>query len=95
MVVRMEMIAVWLKIDEENILQALQEAGEKLDSVDGEVALDFSSVRRIDPSAIRALEEFAGKADDKRVKVVLRGVNVGVYKVLKLVKLGSRFSYAA
>ena len=92
---RMEMIAVWLKIDQENILQALQEAGEKLDSVEGEVALDFSSVRRIDPSAIRALEEFAGKADDKRVKVVLRGVNVGVYKVLKLVKLGSRFSYAA
>jgi anti-anti-sigma regulatory factor len=95
MVVGMAMIAVWLKIDEERVVQALQEAGEKLDSVEGEVALDFSSVRRIDPSSIRALEEFAGMADDKGVKVVLRGVNVGVYKVLKLVKLRSRFSFVA
>jgi len=91
----MEMIAVWLKIDEERVVQALQEAGEKLDSVDGEVALDFSSVRRIDPSAVRALEEFARTADNKGVKVVLRGVNVAVYKVLKLVKLGSRFSFVS
>jgi hypothetical protein len=29
------------------------------------------------------------------VKVVLRGVNVGVYKVLKLVKLASRFSFVS
>ena len=50
----MAMIAVWLKIDEERVVQALQEAGEKLDSVEGEVTLDFSSVRRIDPSALRA-----------------------------------------
>ena len=89
----MAMIAVWLKIDEEHVVQALQEAGEKLDSVEGEVALDFSSVRRIDASALRAMEEFAVVADDKGVKVVLRGVNVGVYKVLKLVKLTSRFSF--
>jgi len=95
MVVRMAMIAVWLKIDEERVVQALQEAGEKLDSVEGEVVLDFSSVRRIDPSALRAMEEFAGIADDKGVKVVLRGVNVGVYKVLKLVKLASRFSFVS
>ncbi|MGD0470861.1 MAG: STAS domain-containing protein [Terriglobales bacterium] len=91
----MAMIAVWRKIDEERIVQALQEAGEKLGSIEGEVALDLSSVRRIDPSALRALEEFAGIADDKGVKVVLRGVNVGVYKVLKLVKLGSRFSFVS
>jgi len=91
----MAMIAVWLKIDEESVAQALQEAGDKLDGVEGEVALDFSSVRRIDASALRALEKFAGLADDKGVKVVLRGVNVGVYKVLKLVKLTSRFSFVS
>jgi len=89
------MIAVWLKIDEKRIVQALQEAGEKLDSVESEVVLDLSSVRRIDPSAIGAMEEFAGIADDKGVKVVLRGVNVGVYKVLKLVKFGSRFWFVS
>jgi anti-anti-sigma regulatory factor len=89
----MAMIAVWLKIDEERVVQELQEAAEKLDSADDEVVLDFSSVRRIDPSVLRAMEEFAGKADNKGVKVVLRGANVDVYKVLTLVNLTSRFSF--
>jgi len=91
----MAMIAVWLKIDEESVVQAVQDAGNKLDSMEGEVALDFSSVRRIDPSAVRAIEEFADLADEKGVKVVLRGVNIGVYKVLKLVRLTSRFSFVS
>ena len=56
---------------------------------DGEVTLDFSSVRRIDPGALRAMEELARMADEKDVKVVLRGVNVDVYKVLKLVTAGA------
>ena len=89
----MAVIAVWLHIDEERIVPALQEAQEKLDRVEGEVALDFSSVRRIDPGALRAMEQFADVADIKGVKVVLRGVDVGVYKVLKLVNLASRFSF--
>ena len=87
------MIVGWLKIDEERIVQELREAGEKLDSAGGEVVLDFSSVRRIDTGALRAMEEFAGVADEKAVKAVLCGVNVDVYKVLKLVKLAPRFSY--
>jgi anti-anti-sigma regulatory factor len=91
----MERIAVWLKIDDEHLGQALHEAAEKLDGLEGEVALDFSAVRRVDASALRTLEEFAAIADGKRVKVVLRGVNIGVYKVLKLVKLGSRFSFVS
>ena len=90
-----EMIAVWLRIDEGRVVEGLQEAGEKLDSVEGEVALDFSSVRRIDASGLRAMEELAGRADAKGVKVVLRGVDVAVYKALKLVKLGSRFSFVS
>jgi anti-anti-sigma regulatory factor len=89
----MEMIAGWLKIDEERVVQALQEAGEKLDSAEGEVVLDFSSVLRVDTCGLRALEEFARTADDKGMKVAIRGVHVGVYKVLKLVKLASRFSF--
>jgi anti-anti-sigma regulatory factor len=89
----MAMLAVWIKIDGERVVHALQEAREKLDSAEGEVVLEFSSVHRIDPSALRAMEELAGMADDKAVKVVLRGVNVGIYKVLKLVKLAPRFSF--
>ena len=91
----MAVIAVWIKIDEERVVEGLQEAAEKLNSAEGEVVVDFSSVRRIDSKAVRALEGFANTADDKGVKVVLRGANVDVYKVLKLVKLGSRFSIEA
>jgi anti-anti-sigma regulatory factor len=91
----MAVIAVWLKVDEGRVVQALQEAEEKLASVEGEVALDLSSVRRIDSKALRAMEEFADIADAKGVKVVLRGVDVGVYKVLKLVNLASRFSFVS
>ena len=54
----------------ELIAQALA----KLDGASREVALDLSSVSRIDPSAIGALEKLAGAADEKAVKVSLRGV---------------------
>jgi len=91
----MAVIAVWLKMDEERVVQALHEAEEKLDGVEGEVVLDLSAVRRIDASALRAMGEFAGRANDKGVKVVLAGVNPGVYKVLKVVHLTSRFSFAS
>ena len=93
MVVRMTTSAEWLEIDGERVAKTLQAASETLDSAKGDVVLDFSSVRRIDPSAIRAMEKLAGVADGKTVKVVLRGVNVDIYKVLKLVKLTSRFSF--
>jgi len=91
---RMAMIAVFLDIDETRVVPALREAGGKLDGTEGEVVLDFSSVRRVDSSALRAMEDLARIADEKTVKVVLRGVNVDVYKVLKLVKLTRRFSFA-
>ena len=87
------MIAVWLKVDGDRVAQSLQEAQEKLDSAEGEMVLDFSGVHWVDPRAMRALEQFAGVVDEKSVKVALRGVNVDVYKVLKLAKLTSRFSF--
>jgi anti-anti-sigma regulatory factor len=93
MVVRMAMTAVWIKVDEGRIVQALQDASEKLDSAVGEVVLDFSSVDRIDVRAVRRMEEFADLAEDKGVDAVLRGVSIGVYKVLKQVKLASRFVF--
>ncbi|MGC2477962.1 MAG: STAS domain-containing protein [Candidatus Sulfotelmatobacter sp.] len=89
----MAMIAVFLNIDEDRVVLALREAGGSLDSTQGEAVLDFSSVRRIDSGALQALEEFARIAEEKAVKVALRGVNVDAYKVLKLVKLTQRFSF--
>jgi anti-anti-sigma regulatory factor len=88
----MTTIDVWVEIDGTRVAQALHEAGEKLDSAGGDVFLDFSAVRRVDPSALQAMEELAGVANEKSVKVVLRGVNVDVYKVLKLARLPPRFS---
>jgi len=89
----MPMNAAWLKIEGDSVGRTLQEALAKLNGAGGEVLLDFSAVHRIDPSALRAMENLAKSADDKATKVVLRGVNVDIYKVLKLMKLTRRFSF--
>jgi len=90
----MAMTTVWLKIDMERVVQSLQDAGRKLGGVEDELVLDFSSVLRVDSSALRAMAEFAAVADDNGVKIVLRGVRTDIYKVLKMVKLASRFSFS-
>lgn len=93
MAVSMSTIEVFPNIDEENAVRALQEAVRSFDSASSETVLDFSSLRRIDSGALRALEDLVRAADEKSVKLVLRGVNVDVYKVLKLLKLTHRFSF--
>ncbi len=77
------------------INETLDEALGNLDGAGGELVLDFSSVNRIDSSALRSLETLAAQADAKSVKLVLSGVPVTVYKVLKLAKLGGRTSVRA
>jgi anti-anti-sigma regulatory factor len=83
-----------LKIAERQAVADLQAAEQKLNDA-GELAIDFSQVSRLDAKAVEALFELARKADEKAVKLVLHGVNVDVYKVLKLVKLDTRFCFAA
>jgi anti-anti-sigma regulatory factor len=90
----MAMTAVFHNIDETRVVGALRDVADKLDGTEGETVLEFSSVSRIDAEAVRALEELARMADAKKVKIVLRGVHVDVYKVLKLTKLTRRFSFA-
>jgi anti-anti-sigma regulatory factor len=82
MVVRMTTQAVWI-----------QQAVDKLNSGEKDVILDFSSVPRIDGNAVGAIEGLAALADQKSVTVVLRAVNVDVYRVLKLLKLTQRFTF--
>jgi len=89
----MPMVSVWVNIDEKSVVSSLEEAANKLDGAAGEIILDFVSVARIDTAALRAIEGFATKVAGKPVKVVLRDVNVGVYKVLKLAKLARQFSF--
>ena len=73
----------------------IQEAVEKVNRGEHEVVLDFSSVLRIDADVVGAMEELAGLADGKPVKVVLRGVNTDVYRVFKLLKLTQRFTFVS
>ena len=73
-------------------VQSLEDAVHSLDSGAAELTLDFSSVRRIDACALKRLEHLANVADEKPVKVVLRGVNIDVYRVLKLMHLAQRFT---
>jgi anti-anti-sigma regulatory factor len=87
----MPMTGELIKIDPERVSDCLQEL--KLDSARGETVLDFSLVRRVDAKAIHAMEELAGLADARAVRIGLRGVNVEIYKVLKLVRLVPRFSF--
>lgn len=77
----------------ERLAESLSEARKKLDAVDGEMILDFSEVRRVDSEILSAIMDLAAAAEEKKTKLILRGVNVDVYKVLKLMKLASRFSY--
>jgi anti-anti-sigma regulatory factor len=85
--------ALFLKLEEEGIVAALQKSSENLDRAQDEVVLDFLSVRRVNSGDLRALEDFVQVADEKAVKIVLRRVNVDVYKVLKLIRLTQRFSF--
>ena len=86
-------IAVLRKVDNESVSSVLQECEKSLKRAQGEVVFDFSSVARLAGRSLRALAEFACKAETDSVKVILRGVNVDVYKVLVLVKLSSRFVF--
>ncbi|MGA2370574.1 MAG: STAS domain-containing protein [Candidatus Korobacteraceae bacterium] len=83
---------VCFAIDSERVAEALQAIAAQLGSADGEVTLDFSSVTRIDSSALRALDVVARTADEKSIKIMLRGVNLDIYRVLKLATLARRFS---
>jgi len=87
-------VSMLLKIAEPQAAAQLRAAQQKLSEA-GELAIDFSEVRRLDSNGMQALLELASHADERTVKVVLHGVNVDVYKVLKLVKLDSQFCFAA
>jgi len=86
--------AVLVKVDGGRVTQVLQQTRENLDAAQGEVVLDFSSLPRIDSAALRALQLLAEAAEAKGTKIVMTNVNVDIYKVLKLMKLDSRFTFA-
>ena len=86
---------VCLRLAPDSLLHDLRaEALKAVQTVDGELELDFSAIVRLDAGAVRALEELAGIADQRAVRIVLRDVNLNVYKTLTLLKLAGRFKFA-
>jgi hypothetical protein len=67
-------------------MEMVEQARGRLDSGAGEVTLDFSAVERIGARELRALETLAQAAAAKSIPLSLHGVNVGVYKVLKVAR---------
>lgn len=85
----------FVNIDSQHVVSTLEKARENLASDTSDVSLDFSSVRRVNSADLRSLEQLVVKADLKKRKVVLRGVNVDFYKALKLAKLAARFTFVS
>ena len=85
--------AVRLAVDGVRLVHDLEKACTMLDNARGEVVLDFSSVRRVNPASLRGMEHLADTADGKGTKLVLSNVNIDIYKVLKLMRLALRFSF--
>ena len=85
---------VCIKVEPANASQPWQnEAVEQVNRSEEQVVLDFSAVERIDVSMAAALGRLADHAGQRSATVALRGINVGVYKVLRLLRLASKFSY--
>ena len=89
----MLLTAVSVSIEPDRVTHALETAIQKLPNAEENLVLDFSSVGRIDASALGAMEKLAAMADKGAVKVVLHGVKIDIYRVLKLVNLTSRFVF--
>jgi len=89
----MATISMTPTLERDAIAQAVHNCREQVDNAGGEPTLDLSSLRRIDSTLLKAMEELAAAAGRKNTMVALQGVNIGVYKVLKLMKLASRFTF--
>jgi anti-anti-sigma regulatory factor len=91
--VEMATVAEWQKVDGEHAADTLRSLAENLNSGDGELVLDFSAVQRLNAAALSALDQLVTKAEKESVRVVLRAVNIDVYKVLKLAKVAWRVGF--
>ncbi|HKD86028.1 MAG TPA: STAS domain-containing protein [Terriglobales bacterium] len=80
-------------VDGERVTEGLLAVAKNLEGAGPEALLDFFFVQDIDQGGLRALEDLASAAEEKRIKVILRGVNVEIYKVMKLSRLTERYTF--
>ena len=79
-------------VDEHRLEEYVRETGLRL-VAGAEIELDFSCVRRIGPRAVQELEMLAHAAEEEACIIVLRGVNIDLYKALRLLDLTRRFAF--
>jgi anti-anti-sigma factor len=91
--VNMEIDTAVQSADELNLAVVLEQAAKNLEPGGEEVTLDLSRVLKIDSGALRAFQYLAHRAEEKKIKIVLRAVNVNVYKAFKLARLSRCFSF--
>ncbi len=89
----MAKIAEWFRVDPARVSDSLRDAQQKLNAVEGEQVLDMSSVRQVDVKGMAALQELMSVAEEKKLKLILRGVNIDVYRVLKLTRAADRLAF--
>lgn len=80
-------------IDEEHLATQLKEIGAALAGGGPEILLDFFLAQSLNPADVEALEELSTAATASSTKIVLRGVSVEMYKVLKLAGLADKFLF--
>jgi len=78
---------------EEKLIPASIESG-RIEVDESRTVVDFSRVERLDSNSLASVRELAQRAEDSESKVIVRGLNVEVYKALKLAKLTSGFSFS-
>ena len=71
----------------------IQEAAALLDTAEDELTVDLSGLSRVSGAEIQQLAALATKAAARNKRIVLAGADVAAYRVLKLVKLDSSFSF--
>ncbi|HUN88968.1 MAG TPA: STAS domain-containing protein [Terriglobales bacterium] len=89
----MAIVAEWLKMDNDHLLETLESARAKLISGECELVLDFSSVKQLDSAALNRVCELAASASEKKARVGLKSVNVAIYRVLKTAQIASSFIF--
>ena len=85
--------AVWIHVDPGCVDQAIRKDAVNELTNAKELVLDFSSVLRIDTSAVRAMADLVRLASERSVKIVFHAVNLDIYKTLKLTKLTPQVSF--
>ena len=88
-------VAMLVNLEDGTLAAALEEVSGRLENGGRHLVLDFSSVERLSTAEVHAIDEFTRTADEKGVKVIIRGLDVELYRALKLAKLPVRLSLIA